>query len=201
MSLETAATALPSSLTLALKEWAVVQRSLLEGHQIILLRKGGLIEETGDFDLKAPHTLLMPTYEHETERLGDIQPCFSRWLWEEEERKPDRDTIRIEAAIAVTDVVQVENRETFVRLMPQHVWSRQFIDGRYEWEPYKPVFALVVRAYRLAEPRIISTRQEYGGCRSWIELAESFSTADAIPAVGDDFFPRRRELTLKVLRA
>ena len=55
---------LTETLTLALKEWAVVQRSLLEGHQIILLRKGGLIEETGDFDLRARQFLLYPTYEH-----------------------------------------------------------------------------------------------------------------------------------------
>ena len=61
---------LPNELTTALKEWAVVQRSLLEGHQIILLRKGGLIEESGDFDLRAERFLLYPTYAHETERDG-----------------------------------------------------------------------------------------------------------------------------------
>ena len=199
--IELAGAEIPAGLTLALKEWAVVQRSLLEGHQIVLLRKGGIIEDTGDFNLKAQHALLYPTYEHETERLGDIQNCYARWLWEEEERKPERHEVRIEGFVQVTDVVKVEYRQPFIRLMPTHVWSEQFINGRYEWEPYKPVFALIVRAYKLAEPKVIEALPQYGGCRSWIDLAESFSTEDATPAVGDAYFERRRELTLKVLRA
>ncbi len=43
---------LKESLDIALKEWAVVQRALLENHQIMLMRKGGIIEESGDFDLR-----------------------------------------------------------------------------------------------------------------------------------------------------
>ena len=56
--------------TTALKEWAVTQRSLLEGHQIVLLRGGGIVEEAGDFDLKAKQFLIYPAYAHETERAG-----------------------------------------------------------------------------------------------------------------------------------
>jgi len=190
---------LPNELTMALKEWAVVQRSLLEGHQILLLRKGGLIEETGDFDLRAQQFLLYPTYEHETERAGDVQPCFGQWLLEEESRKTPPGEIRIEAAAEVTDVVRVDDREKLLNLMPQHLWSQQFIHGRYNWEPYKPVFVLLLRAYRLAQPKTVPVRREYGGCRSWIDLAETVSTASAIPAVSDDRYARRRELTLKLL--
>ena len=189
----------PTTLSVALKEWAVVQRSLLEGHQIVLLRKGGIVEETGDFNLKAPCALLFPTYEHETERLGDIQPCFESWLWEEEQRKPGRGKLRIEAAVTVTDVVRVEHRGPMIKLMPQHIWSRQFIDGRYDWEPYKPVFVLLVRAYVLAQPQIIDVLSTYGGCRSWIDLDEKFFTLDARPAISDDSYARRRELILKLL--
>src|SRR5579883_3547847 len=97
---------LPDRLQVALKEWAVVQRALLEGHQMVLLRKGGLIEESGDFDLRAREFLLYPTYEHETERAGDLQPCFGQWLLEEERRKPARSTVRIEAACEVADVIR-----------------------------------------------------------------------------------------------
>ncbi len=186
-------------LTLALKEWAVVQRSLLEGHQIVLLRKGGLIEDTGEFDLRARQFLLYPTFEHETERAGDVQPCFGQWLAEEEARKMPPREIRIEAAADVTDVVQVNNREKLLTLMPQHIWSPQFIQGRYDWEPYKPVFVLLLRAYRLAVPKTLPVLREYGGCRSWIELAEPVSTGGAVPAVSDERYARRRELTLQLL--
>lgn len=190
---------LTETLTLALKEWAVVQRSLLEGHQIILLRKGGLIEETGDFDLRARQFLLYPTYEHETERAGDLQPCFGQWLQEEVARKTAPSEIRIEAAAEVTDVIRVEDREKLLNLAPQHIWSPQFIHGRYDWEPYKPVFVLLLRAYSLPASVVLPVERSYGGCRSWIELAEPISTLGAVPAVSDEFYARRRELTLKLL--
>lgn len=190
---------LPNELTLALKEWAVVQRALLEGHQLLLLRKGGLVEDTGDFDLKSDTFLLYPTYEHETERLGDVQPCFGQWLREEESRKPDRDHVRIEAAAQVTDVLRVDDRDRLLKLAPQHIWSPQFIHGRYDWEPYKPVFVLLLRAFRLPEPRLLPVRREYGGCRSWIEMAEPISTAGAMPALSEEKYARRRELTRELL--
>lgn len=192
---------LENTLTTALKEWAVVQRALLEGHQLILLRKGGIAEETGDFDLKARQFLLYPTYEHETERKGDLQPCFEQWLREEEGRKPPPHEVRFEAAAEVTDVIRVDDRSRLLKLAPQHIWSTQFIFGRYDWEPYKPVFVLLLRAYHLAEPRVLPVRREYGGCRSWITLDEPISTEGAIPALSDDTFERRRELTRTLLTA
>jgi len=190
---------LPNELTTALKEWAVVQRSLLEGHQIILLRKGGLIEESGDFDLRAEQFLLYPTYAHETERDGDVQPCFGQWLREEEARKTLPTEIRIEAAAEVSDVVRVDDRAKLLRLAPQHIWSPQFIHGRYDWEPYKPVFVLLLRAYTLAAPVVLPVLRQYGGCRSWVEMAEPVSTAGAAPAVSDERYERRRALTLRLL--
>ena len=190
---------LQETLTTALKEWAVVQRSLLEGHQIVLLRKGGLIEETGDFDLKARQFLLYPTYEHETERAGDLQPCFGQWLKEEEARKLTPTEIRIEAAAEVSDVVRVDNREKLLNLAPQHIWSPQFVHGRYDWEPYKPVFVLLLRTYALASPQIIPVTRAYGGCRSWIDLEAPISTVGAVPAISEERYARRRELTLTLL--
>ena len=190
---------LTDHLTVALKEWAVVQRSLLEGHQIILLRKGGLIEESGDFDLRAGQFLLYPTYAHETERAGDVQPCFRQWLGEEEARKTVPTEIRIEAAAEVSDVVRVDDRAKLLNLAPQHIWSPQFIYGRYDWEPYKPVFVLLLRAYRLAAPVARPVLTQYGGCRSWVEMAEPVSTVGAVPAVSDERYQCRRELTLRLL--
>ena len=129
-----------------------------------------------------------------------MQPCFGQWLREEEARKTAPTEIRIEAAAEVTDVLRVDDRAKLLNLAPQHIWSPQFIHGRYDWEPYKPVFVLLLRAYRLAEPTVRPVLRQYGGCRSWIEMAEPVSTAGAVPAVSDERYERRRELTLKLLR-
>lgn len=191
---------LPETLNIALKEWAVVQRALLEKRQIVLLRKGGLIEETGDFDLKARNFLIMPTYVHETERAGDLQPEFLPWLRDEEKRRPAENRIRFEAACEAVDIVRVDDREAIKRLASQHIWSDAFIDGRYDWEPYKPVFALLCRAYRLRSPIEAAYESEYGGCRSWIELLQPVDAAGAQPAIeSGDEFERRCEATKRLL--
>jgi hypothetical protein len=186
-------------ITMALKEWAVVQRSLLEGHQIMLIRKGGLIEENGEFALQANRFLIYPTYEHETERLGDVQDCFGKWLLEEEAARPAPNVIRFEAWAEVTDIIKLEAREPLIRLSPTHIWKEQFINLRFDWEPYKPVYVVLLRAYRLPKPVTRHFLVQYGGCRSWIDLAEPIPTDGSAPAISDDFFNRRRDLTLKVL--
>ena len=144
--------------------------------------------------------MLYPTYEHETERVGDLQPCFGQWLWEEEERKPRPAEVRIEAAAEVTDVVRVDDREKLLRLAPQHIWSPQFIHGRYDWEPYKPVFVLLLRAYRLADPTNAScacaSTAAAGHGLNWPNL---LTTAGAVPAVSEERYARRRELALSLL--
>lgn len=187
-------------LAISLKEWAVVQRSLLEGHQILLLRKGGIVEETGDFALEADTALIFPTYAHEDERKGDLQPCFQQWLREEEDKKPHDGFLRLESFIHVTDVIPVPDRERLLVLSPQHIWSPQFIHGRYDWEPYKPIFALLVRAWALPSAVEVLAKKEYGGCRSWITLGTPVEVAAAVPVLSDEHYERRRVLTKSILQ-
>ena len=96
-------------------------------------------------------------------------------------------------------MVRVDDRARLLNLAPQHIWSPQFIHGRYDWEPYKPVFVLLLRAYRLAAPVVRPVLTQYGGCRSWVEMAEPVSTVGAVPAVSDERYERRRALTLRLL--
>ena len=48
----------------ALKEWAAVVHALLEGEQIVDLRKGGRREDGRHFDVPARRLWLYPTAEH-----------------------------------------------------------------------------------------------------------------------------------------
>ena len=56
----------------ALKEWAAVLKALEEGKQTILLKKGGIAEEGGQFKPEHPEFFLYPTFEHQTPE--DIKP-------------------------------------------------------------------------------------------------------------------------------
>ena len=57
--------ALPNELKIALKEWASVCAALGDGRQIILLRKGGIYESAGEFEIEHRQFVLFPTYLHQ----------------------------------------------------------------------------------------------------------------------------------------
>lgn len=50
---------------IAFKEWAVVVDALGRGDQIVILRKGGISEGAGGFQVEHPQFLLFPTLYHQ----------------------------------------------------------------------------------------------------------------------------------------
>src|SRR5688572_5262360 len=49
----------------AFKEWAVICAALAQGRQSLILRKGGIDEDAGDFRVERPRFWLYPTYTHQ----------------------------------------------------------------------------------------------------------------------------------------
>ena len=166
----------------ALKEWGVATDALERGETIMLLRKGGIREEGKHFKVAHEDVLLYPTYEHQQPHLlkpqyADlVQPVESGWHPE---------TVRIGAFARITDIFQVSERETVEGLLPFHVWNEQFAAERFGWKPRFPLYVLLLRTYKLAEEQIIPYRSEYGGCKSWIDLALPVSLEAMTPVLSD----------------
>lgn len=162
----------------ALKEWAVAVNALEQGKTIILLRKGGISEESNRFKVAYDHVLLYPTYEHQQPHLlkpeyaNQVTPVASGWHPE---------TIRIGSWAEITDIFQVSDEQTVSALLPYHIWNEQFVSDRLKWKPRQPLYILLLRAYQLAQPQVISHRPEYGGCKSWINLLEPISIQEKTP--------------------
>ena len=172
---------MPSTSTHALKEWAVAVNALEQGKTIMLLRKGGIQEQGGRFQVANNQILLYPTYEHQQpfllrqEYAEQVTPVASGWHPE---------TIRIGSWAEITDIMPVTD-ETIVRaLLPFHVWNEQFISDRLKWKPRQPLYVLLLRTYKLAQTHFIPYRSEYGGCKSWIDLAELISI-EGVPVLDD----------------
>ena len=55
----------PDKCQMALKEWAITCEAIGRGEQILLLRKGGIHEDSKDFRVIHREFLLYPTYEHQ----------------------------------------------------------------------------------------------------------------------------------------
>ncbi len=168
--------------THALKEWAVAVDALEQGKTIMLLRKGGIKEESNRFKVAHDQVLLYPTYEHQqvdllkAEYANQVQPVTSGW---------HPKTVRISSWAKITDILQVSDYSAVAALLHFHIWNAQFATERFNWKPRQPLYILLIRAYHLLEPLMIYYRQEYGGCRSWIDLAEPISIEDVIPVLND----------------
>src|SRR3954469_7009539 len=89
-------------LRIAFKEWAVICRALAAGRQSLILRKGGISEEGGEFRPEHDRFLLYPTYFHE-HRSG-IKPELLPLLEQCEKDKPAAGTIRFTHSAEVLSV-------------------------------------------------------------------------------------------------
>ena len=188
-----AAMALPSTLQIALKEWATVCHALETGRQMLLLRKGGIYEAAGEFELENPQFLLFPTYLHQN--LNMLKPGDQAGF---EPRRAEPAQVRISAAGEVTDIVQLKSAAQMDALDAEHVWTPPLIDMRFNYRPQNPLYLMLVRAYRLAEPVTVENTPAYAGCKSWVPLDEAIETGDATPVMDDAAYdaraidPRRR---------
>lgn len=182
----------PTSLQIALKEWASVCKALETGRQVILLRKGGIYEAAGEFELENPQFLLFPTYLHQN--LAMLKPeaheGFSPVSAEPGE-------VRISAAGVVSDIIQLRSRQQMDALDVDHVWTSPLIDMRFNYKPQNPLYLLLVRAYRLREPVTVTNTPAYAGCKSWVPLDHAISTGDATPVLDDAGYELRRKQVLK----
>ena len=171
-----------SNTTHALKEWAVAVDALEQGKTIMLLRKGGIHEQGGHFKVAHDQILLYPTHEHQQpfllrhDYVEKVTPVTSGWHPE---------TIRIGSWAVITDVLPVSEEPIVKALLPFHIWNEQFISDRLKWKPRQQLYILLLRTYKLAQEQTILYRSEYGGCKSWIDLAEQIAINDAVPVLND----------------
>src|SRR4029453_9609033 len=95
----------PSSPQVALKEWATVCRALETGRQLILLRKGGIYESGGEFELENPRFVFFSTYLHQN--LAMPKPGAHAGF---EPRAAEPSHVTLASAGEVTDIVQLRSR-------------------------------------------------------------------------------------------
>ena len=166
----------------ALKEWAVAVKALEQGETIMLLRKGGIHEQGGRFRVAHEEILLYPTYEHQqsfmlkAEYGKDVQPVTSGWHPE---------TVAIGSWAEITDILPVSDESIVKALLPFQIWNEYFISDRLIWKPRQPLYILLLRTYKLPKVQEIPYRPEYGGCKSWIDLADTINLEPAEAVLSD----------------
>lgn len=183
------------SLQHALKEWAVAVKALERGETALVVRKGGIREKA--FAVPRTRFLLLPGYEHQRPEL--LKPEYRR-LMGEIPNLTDDGPLRFSSFVEVEGAYEVSEAEDLAALDPHHMWTPEYAESRFKWRPKKPLTVLVLRTYLLPQTVELPYRDEYGGCRSWIELAEPVSVEGARPALTHEEFEELISPAVGVLR-
>ncbi|MHA7964603.1 DUF1802 family protein [Paenibacillus sp. CAU 1782] len=176
----------------ALKEWAVSVKALQEGKQIIVMRKGGIIEETRDFRLLSHSFYLMPAYEHQRKDLlkppyrDDMDETLRDW-------SPEMDTMTLSAYAEVSDDIEIRDQETLDRLREFHIWNDTFAEERLKWKRKNPLHLLILKVYALDQPLTIPMKPAYTGCKSWVRLEDEVSRRELTQVVPESKFVEERD--------
>lgn len=172
---------------IAFKEWSVVCFALAEGRQCLILRKGGIQETGGGFQLEHDEFWLFPTYEHQT---ADALAAEARpWLQQVERAKPDVGTVRIAHYAVVEDAIDIRDEIVLPSLVGLHIWSDRTIDERFHYKRHG-LAALIVRVYGMDSAIELLNSPHFAGCRSWVELPYELPTAGLQPVLDDASFAR-----------
>ena len=182
------------SLQNALKEWAVAVRALERGETALVVRKGGIREKA--FAVPQTRFLLLPGYEHQRPELLKDE---YRGLMDGIPDLADDEPLRFSSFAEVEGAYEISEAEGLSALDPHHMWTPEYTESRFKWRPKKPLTALVLRTYLLPETVEFPYRDEYGGCKSWIELQERVSVEGARAALSDENFDKLVAPALGVL--
>jgi hypothetical protein len=193
---------------IAIKEWAVTVRALAEGEQLVTLRKGGIREPDKHFSLEHERFFLYPTFDHQRSDLvreshrPELARALEEGVWSEAEPSPQAmlrgaqisqpDRVRIRAWAEVAAHFTITERRALDQLSPFYVWTPDYAEKRLAWKRRHPLHVILLRTYRIPRPVTVKVRDEFGGCRSWLEITRDLPF-EGTPVLSDEEFERAAE--------
>ena len=154
----------------AFKEWAVICRALAQGRQRVILRKGGIVEPGGQFELTHREFLLMPTFLHQS--AESLIPEARDLLSGIDDDRPAEGTVVFTHVAFVRAAHRITDRRGLDRFRHRHVWAESVVDERFHrWQDELHVLEVAVTP--LPSPVTLPWQESYGGSRSWVEIAEA----------------------------
>ena len=169
----------------AFKEWAVICEALDQGLQSLILRKGGIDEQTGAFAVNQMRFWLYPTYVHQ--QNDGIQEDARPLLAQVEANRPPAGSVRLQLWAEVETIYRIREELPALLLSHLHCWSEDTVRKRFNYRD-PGLHLLVVRVHRLPKPHEIAELPAYEGCRSWVELEKPLSTAGSAPVLDEASF-------------
>jgi hypothetical protein len=169
-----------TALKVALKEWDVVCDALCRGEQHILLRKGGILESGGEFELEEKQFLLYPTFIHQ-DPASLKPPCRTAVS----DIRTEPETIHFPGWASVEKIFRVPGRHPMDRLYHLHVWDTPLIDMRFNYRPQYPLYLILLRTWKFEHRPQIANAIEFAGCKSWVPLPQAIAIHGSTPVCSD----------------
>lgn len=183
-------------MNIAFKEWSVVCRALADGTQSLILRKGGIEEIGGEFQVEHTRFWLFPTYLHQNRE--SIKSEHSPLLESVHAGRPPGDVIRLTHFVEVAGVYRVEDLPAVLLLNHLHIWSEAAVRARFNYRQ-PGLFVLPVRVYHAAKAFDLPNSAYYEGCRSWVELESDLATEGGVPVLEQTDFGELRDQVDRLL--
>jgi len=142
----------------SLKEWSTVIDALGHGEQVVLIRKGGIADPK--FGVEAERFYLYPTYFHQQQSEPD-SVTITHWC----------------------EVVKTWRVQAIEPLVPLVVLPRETLEARYRFRPDQALHVIGVRTFALANPRTISVKPDYLGCKSWVSIDDEIDVGGSRAAL------------------
>ena len=194
---------------IAFKEWAVTVRALAEGEQLLTLRKGGIREPDKHFALEHDRFFLYPTFDHQRNdlvreshqpelqarpRRGRVAGGRAAGTRADDGRRHPTARPRSHPGLGRgrrrVDDHGPPRRST--RCAPFHVWTTGLRREAPGWKRRHPLHVLLLRTYRIPRPVTVRVREDYDGCRSWLEITRDLPF-EGTPVLSDEEFERVSE--------
>ncbi len=180
------------------KEWSVIVQALLEGRQILILRKGGISETEGRFTIESREFFLYPTKVHQNPK--DLVNVADQQVIAAAEGQIAEDHVLLKAFSHVEHYERVTDLARIQALRKYHVWSDSLIEQRFHWgnEDWLDVF--VLKVFRLPQPLELKNDSKFAGCKSWIHLQKPLSAPGVLPVMAEEQFQQRLKEVLELLQ-
>ena len=188
---------LPTTSSLALKEWAVAVKALSKGEQILILRKGGIHRADKEFRVVHPEFLLYPTYEHQRRELVQTTSHLDLEHTLIENENPR--LIEFSHWCKVTDKFEVSEQDVLDDIAPYHIWTSDYASKRLRWRPKQPLTIALLRMYSMKRPQSLRVLDEYGGCKSWVELEQEVKLGEMTPVLSDEEYEAQANVIRRAL--
>jgi hypothetical protein len=153
-----------------------------DGNQVLLFRKGGIMEYRNGFELKHKSFFLFPTFEHQSMESirGEYKKEFENLTKQHEQKDLNStvpndsqifpDTTTINSFVEISYFNEIKDINKLEKLEKFHIWNLDYVKMRFNYNPKKPLFLVLLRTYKLKDTIKIHNKPEWSGCKSWIQI-------------------------------